>query len=60
MHKLNEYLKINEASKYFGVSPATLRNWDKSGKLKSYRHPINMCRLYKKEDIEKLIIINIK
>ncbi len=46
------FLKINEAAKILGVTPLTLRNWDKAGKLKAYRHPINNYRLYKPEDIE--------
>ena len=46
------YLKIKEVSKILGVTPLTLRNWDKSGKLKAYRNPINKYRIYKSEDIE--------
>lgn len=46
------YLKIQEVAKILGVTPLTLRNWDKSGKLKAYRNPINNYRVYKPEDIE--------
>ena len=46
------YLTIKEAAEILGVTPLTLRNWDKSGKLKAYRNPINNYRLYKIEDIE--------
>jgi len=46
------YLTIKEAAEILGVTPLTLRNWDKSGKLKAYRNPINNYRLYKVEDIE--------
>lgn len=46
------YLKIREVSRLLGVTPLTLRNWDKSGKLKAYRHPINNYRIYKAEDVE--------
>ncbi|XOB40259.1 MAG: MerR family transcriptional regulator [Candidatus Nealsonbacteria bacterium] len=46
------YLKIQEVAKILGVTPLTLRNWDKSGKLKAYRNPINNYRVYKTEDIE--------
>ena len=49
------YLTIKEASKILGVSPLTLRNWDKNGKLKALRHPMNNYRVYKKEDIEAVI-----
>ena len=46
------YLTIKEAAEILGVTPLTLRNWDKSGKLRAYRNPINNYRLYKVEDIE--------
>jgi excisionase family DNA binding protein len=46
------YFTIKEAAKILGVSPQTLRNWDKSGKLKAYRNPINNYRVYKREQIE--------
>ena len=32
-------LTIGEAAEFLGVSTATLRNWDRSGKLKPRRHP---------------------
>lgn len=51
----NQYITIKEASKILGVSPLTLRNWDKNGKLKAHRHPINNYRVYKIEDLEALI-----
>lgn len=38
-----------------GVTTLTLRNWDKSGKLKAMRHPMNNYRVYKVEDIEGLL-----
>lgn len=47
-----KYFSIKETAKILGVTPLTLRNWDKKGKLKAYRNPINNYRLYKKEDIE--------
>ena len=49
-----KYLTIKEASELLNVTPLTLRNWDKKGKLKAYRHPVNNYRLYASEDIEKL------
>lgn len=53
MNKL--YISIKEASEMLGVSKLTLRNWDKNGKLKAYRHPINNYRVYKTEDLEALL-----
>ncbi|MEQ1500069.1 MAG: helix-turn-helix domain-containing protein [Parcubacteria group bacterium] len=51
----NLYITIKQASKILGVSPLTLRNWDKSGKLKAHRHPMNNYRVYKIEDLETVI-----
>lgn len=54
-HNLAEYLKVNEAAAYLGVSTWTLRNWDKSGKLKPMRHPMNGYRIYKQEDLDAIL-----
>ena len=55
MGKLREYMTIKEAAAYLGVAPNTLRNWGASGKLKERRHPMNGYRLYKKEELDRLI-----
>ena len=47
-----KYLTIKEVAKILGVTPQTLRNWDKSGKLKALRNPINNYRVYRAYDIE--------
>ncbi len=53
---MNEkYITIKAAAKILGVTPLTLRNWDKSGKLKALRHPINKYRLYRLHDIQMLL-----
>jgi len=52
---MSELLQIKEASKVLKVTGQTLRNWDKQGKLKPHRHPMNNYRLYKKSDLIKLI-----
>jgi excisionase family DNA binding protein len=54
--KLQDYMHITAAAEYLGVSPNTLRNWERAGKLATYRHPINGYRLYKKSDLEALLI----
>ncbi len=51
----NLYITIKQASKILGVSPLTLRNWDKNGKLKAHRHPMNNYRVYSVGDLEKVI-----
>jgi DNA (cytosine-5)-methyltransferase 1 len=54
-NKFKNYMQISEAAEYLGVSSATLRNWDRAGKLAAYRHPINGYRLYRREDLAKLL-----
>ena len=49
------YVTIKQASAFLGVSPLTLRNWDKQGKLPATRHPMSNYRIYKIEHIEKLL-----
>lgn len=52
---LSDYLTVGDAALTLGVSTSTLRNWDKAGKLKAYRHPVNGYRLYNKLELEKLL-----
>lgn len=47
-----KYYTIKQAAEILGVTPLTLRNWDKRGKLKAYRHPINNYRVYKTQQLE--------
>jgi DNA-binding transcriptional MerR regulator len=49
------YFSIKEAAEILGVSPLTLRNWDKAGKFKAQRHPMNNYRVYKLSALEKII-----
>ena len=49
-----KYLSIKEAAEYLGVTPLTLRNWDKKGKLSPTRHPMNNYRVYDKNDLDLL------
>ncbi len=53
--RLEQYLTVKEAAAFLGVSPSTLRNWDRQGKLKAKRHPINGYRLYEKQDLQRLL-----
>ena len=50
-----KFITIKDAASVLGVSKLTLRNWDKSGKLKAFRHPFNNYRIYKVEDIDKVL-----
>ena len=46
---------ISDAAELLGVTPNTLRNWEKSGKLTPKKHPFNNYRIYIKEDLEKVL-----
>jgi MerR family copper efflux transcriptional regulator len=53
---MNEsFLTIKEAAMALGVSPLTLRNWDKNGKFPATRHPINNYRVYTSSQVEAFI-----
>ncbi len=49
------FITIKDVARILGVSKITLRNWDKNGNLKAHRHPFNNYRMYKLEDVEKVI-----
>lgn len=53
---LSEYLTVRKAAQMLGVSVSTLRNWDRSGKLKPVRHPVNGYRLYRFADLERILL----
>lgn len=50
-----KYLNVKEAAYVLGVSPLTLRNWDKNGKFPAQRHPMNNYRVYRTDDLIKII-----
>jgi PAS domain S-box-containing protein len=51
---VEEYLTVGEAATVLGVSPWTLRKWDRVGKLKPKRHPKNGYRIYRHEDLKAI------
>ena len=48
-------LTISEAAKRLNVNAETLRRWDKLGKFKISRHPINNYRVYDEEQVALLV-----
>ena len=46
-----KYLSIKEAASCLGVTPLTLRNWDKKGILAAYRNPVNNYRVYRADQV---------
>ena len=55
MTKLRDFLRISDAAEYLGVSPNTLRNWERAGKIVAHRHPVNRYRLFKREDLDAVL-----
>ncbi len=59
MQPVRDYLQVvqvGEAASFLGVSPNTVRNWSRKGKIPTHRHPVNGYRLYKQEDLEALLL----
>lgn len=54
MQSTNEYLLVTEAAEFLGVSPNTIRNWARDGKVPEFRHPMNNYRLFRLKDLEKV------
>ncbi|WP_437713210.1 MerR family DNA-binding transcriptional regulator [Sorangium sp. So ce448] len=50
----DEVLTIKAAAEVLDVSEQTLRRWDKAGKLRAKRHPMNGYRLYLRRQIVEL------
>lgn len=55
MKKINEYMNIAQAAEFMGVTKRTLMNWEKQKKITVRRNPKNRYRMYKKEDLEKIL-----
>lgn len=50
----DSFVTVQEAAALLGVSAATLRNWDRQGKLTPRRHPVNNYRMYPRQEIDAL------
>jgi excisionase family DNA binding protein len=57
MKNLQNLMTIAQAAEYIGVTPLTLRNWDKTGKLQAVRNPLNGYRMYDKEELDKFLAL---
>lgn len=57
MKNLQNLMTITQAAEYIGVTPLTLRNWDKAGKLQAVRNPLNGYRMYDKEELDKFLAL---
>ncbi len=54
------YFTINKFSKIVGVTPQTLRNWDKTGKLKPHHTTSSGYRYYSEEQLNQVLKTKIK
>lgn len=48
------FVSVKEAAALLGVSAATLRNWDRQGKVTARRHPVNKYRMYARHELDAL------
>ena len=48
---------IGEAAHMVGVTPKTLRVWDKEGRIKPAQRVMNGARLYTDEDIDLMRVV---
>jgi predicted site-specific integrase-resolvase len=55
MSNFKDYMMVQKAADFLGVTVMTLYRWDAAGKLSPRRHPINGYRLYKKSELERLL-----
>ena len=51
---MNELLTVAQVADMLSVSKQTVVSWDKRGKLKAERHPINNYRVYRRSNIEAI------
>ena len=51
----DRFLTIKEVAGLIGVTPLTLRNWDKRGVLRAHRNPANNYRLYRYSEVANFI-----
>lgn len=54
-HKISDFMRIKEAAEFIGVPTSTLRQWDRKGKVKAIRHPVNGYRLYQRDELEQIL-----
>jgi len=50
------FVTVKQASEILDVAPNTVRAWGATGKITEYRHPANNYRLYKRDELERLLM----
>ncbi len=51
---MGDLINVKKAAQILDVHPITIRRWNKAGKLKAARHPLNNYRLFKEREVHKL------
>lgn len=51
---MGKFITIKRAAEILNVCTATIRKWDKKGKIKGYRHAMNNYRMYDEDYIISL------
>jgi hypothetical protein len=52
---LEDSVRVGEAAAILGVSTKTLPTWDRTGKVRARRHPVNGYRIYLRQELEELL-----
>lgn len=55
MQSDKKWYTISEAAKYLGVSPDTLRRWEKAGKISAPKRTAGGARRYSKELLDQIL-----
>ncbi len=55
MLKDEGFVRVKEAAEILGVCPNTIRAWGAEVKLTEYRHPLNNYRLFKRDELERVL-----
>ncbi len=55
MQEERKWYTISQAAKYLGVSPDTLRRWEKAGKIESPTRTAGGARRYTKEMLDNIL-----
>ena len=56
--EIHRGITVKAAAEVLGVSPATLRNWDKKGKLIARRNTHNKYRYYDISELERFATLH--
>lgn len=49
------FVTVKEAANVFAVSIQTIRRWDRKGKLKCFRHPMNNYRMFRLLELQEMV-----